>query len=143
MACPALALHARDDARMPFEEGRLVASAIAEARFVPIQGRNHVLIESEPAFAPSMARMREFMDQHADGPAQGRVSFSLTAKEPDLLEPLAQGLDNLQIAAHMALAEKTVRNKVSAVFDKLEVETRPQAIVKAREAGYGRKPLPR
>ncbi len=108
---------------MPFEEGRLVASAIAEARFVPIQGRNHVLIESEPAFAPSMARMREFMDQHADGPAQG--------------------LDNLQIAAHMALAEKTVRNKVSAVFDKLEVEIRPQAIVKAREAGYGRKPLPR
>ncbi len=140
--CPTLVLHARDDARAPFDEGRRVASAIEGAQFVPLPGRNHVLIEGEPAFAPCMARVREFMDQHVDGPAQGQTTFNLTAKETELLELLAQGLDNLQIAAHMDLAEKTVRNKVSAVFDKLGAETRAQAIVKAREAGYGRKPLP-
>jgi len=143
VACPTLVLHARDDARAPFEEGRLVASAIAGAQFVPIQGCNHVLSEGEPAFAPSMARMREFMDQHTDLSSQGQVSLNLTDRESELLELLAHGLDNLQIAAHMELAEKTVRNKVSALFDKLEVASRAQAIVKARDAGYPRRPLPR
>jgi len=47
------------------------------------------------------------------------------------LELLARGLDNAQIAAHLALAEKTVRNRVSALFDALGVENRSQAIVHA------------
>jgi DNA-binding NarL/FixJ family response regulator len=54
-----------------------------------------------------------------------------------LLELLARGLDNHQIAAHLELSEKTVRNHVSSVFGKLGVESRAQAIVVAREAGYG------
>jgi DNA-binding NarL/FixJ family response regulator len=40
------------------------------------------------------------------------------------------------------LTERTVRNQVSAIFDRLEVEKRPQAIVLAREAGLGRRPPP-
>jgi len=143
VTCPTLVLHARGDARVPFEEGRLVASTLPGAQFIPIEGRNHVLIERELAFKPTMALIRDVMDQHADKLPHEQPAFKLTGKESDLLELLAHGLDNLQIAAHMELAEKTVRNKVSAVFDKLEVETRSQAIVKAREAGYGRKPLPR
>lgn len=143
VACPTLVLHARGDARVPFEEGRLIASTIPGAQFIPIEGRNHVLIEREPAFKPTMADIRDFMDQHADSRQGMQPSFNLTAKESGLLELLAHGLDNLQIAAHLGLAEKTVRNKVSAVFDKLEVETRSQAIVTARKAGYGNKPLPR
>jgi DNA-binding NarL/FixJ family response regulator len=54
---------------------------------------------------------------------------------------MAHGLDNLQIAARLGLSEKTVRNKVSAVFTKLEVETRSQAIVRARQAGFATTPL--
>ncbi len=60
-----------------------------------------------------------------------------------MVELLAHGLDNLQIAAHLGLTEKTVRNKVSAVFDKLDAPTRAQAIVRAREAGFGLAPLGR
>jgi DNA-binding NarL/FixJ family response regulator len=51
---------------------------------------------------------------------------------------MAQGRDNAQIAATLGVAEKTVRNHISAVFAGLQVENRAQAIVLAREAGLGR-----
>jgi pimeloyl-ACP methyl ester carboxylesterase len=48
--CPTLVLHVRDDAVAPFEEGRRLAGLISGARFVPFEGRNHLLLENEPAF---------------------------------------------------------------------------------------------
>jgi len=62
---------------------------------------------------------------------------NLTKREDELVELLARGLDNHQIAAHLALSEKTVRNMMSSVLDKMGVESRAQAIVRARDAGYG------
>lgn len=50
---------------------------------------------------------------------------------------IAQGRDNAQIAAVLALSDKTVRNHITSIFAKLEVENRAQAIVLARTAGYG------
>jgi len=55
-----------------------------------------------------------------------------------ILEQVAQGRDNAQIAARLELSEKTIRNYLVAILDKLEVETRAQAIVRARDAGLGR-----
>ena len=52
---------------------------------------------------------------------------------------MAQGLDNHTIGAQLGISERTVRNNVSVIFDKLGVATRPQAIVRAREVGLGRK----
>jgi DNA-binding CsgD family transcriptional regulator len=63
----------------------------------------------------------------------------LTAREGEILERIAQGLDNTQIAAQFALSEKTVRNHVTHIFDKLGVQTRAQAIVLARERGLGQR----
>lgn len=143
IACPTLVLHARGDARVPFEEGRRLAGLIPSARFVPLESRNHVLLANEPAFAQCFGEIRDFLAIH-DGAQQSVTCFpSLTPRERALLELLAHGLDNWQIAAHLNLSEKTVRNKVSAVFDKLEVATRAQAIVRARDAGFGTAPLPR
>ena len=51
---------------------------------------------------------------------------------------MARGLDNWQIAAQLGVSEKTVRNNVTNIFDKLTVENRGQAIVLARNAGLGR-----
>jgi len=51
---------------------------------------------------------------------------------------IAQGRDNAQIAAHLGLCEKTVRNHITSIFSKLEVENRSQAIVLARESGFDR-----
>ena len=143
VACPTLVLHARGDARVPFEEGRRVAGLIPGARFVPLESRNHVLLEHEPAFAECFGEIHAFLGAHDPVSRRGPAFPRLTPRERELLELLAHGLDNLQIAAHLGLTEKTVRNKVSAVFDKLEVATRAQAIVRAREAGFGVAPLPR
>jgi pimeloyl-ACP methyl ester carboxylesterase/DNA-binding CsgD family transcriptional regulator len=133
VACPTLVLHARDDMRVPFEEGRLIASLIPGARFVPLESRNHVLFETEAAFNVFREELEGFLGsgEHRDTLA------SLTSRERELLELLARGLDNHQIAAHLGLSEKTVRNHVSSVFSKLGVDSRAQAIVLAREAGYG------
>jgi len=132
ISCPALVLHARGDLRVPFEEGRAVAAMIPGARFVPLDSDNHILIENEPAFARLFEEMRGFL---GSAPSFG----GLTAREAQILEQIAQGLDNAQIAARLELSEKTVRNHITSIFDKIGVESRAQAIVMARERGLGQR----
>ena len=62
----------------------------------------------------------------------------LTERENEILELIAQGRSNGDIAARLGIASKTVRNHVANVFNKLQVADRSQAIVRAREAGLGR-----
>ena len=134
--CPTLAVHGRGDLRIALEEGRLAAALIPGSRFLTLETRNHLMMQNEPAW-------REFLDAVQDFyPAAGVLAPSdafpaLTARERDVLEHIARGLDNAQIAARLELAEKTVRNNVTHIFDKIEVENRSQAIVIAREAGLG------
>jgi pimeloyl-ACP methyl ester carboxylesterase len=133
--CPTLVLHSQRDVRVPFAEGRLVASAIPGAEFVPIDSGNHLLLEDEPGWQRWNEEVRRFLG-HASAPSAAFATLS--ARQREMLELLAQGRDNLQIAATLGLSEKTVRNQVSAIFGKLDVESRAQAIVKARESGFGR-----
>lgn len=58
---PTLVLHGRQDGVVPFEEGRIIATEIPGARFVPLESRNHVLLESEPAWAHFLAEVRDFL----------------------------------------------------------------------------------
>ena len=58
---PTLVMHAREDARVPFEAGRRIAAGIPGARFVPLPGRNHLFLESEPAFAQFLEQTRAFL----------------------------------------------------------------------------------
>ena len=62
---PALVLHARGDAMIPFEIGRQLAAHIPGARFVPLESRNHVLLETEPAWARFVEEMRDFLGDRA------------------------------------------------------------------------------
>jgi DNA-binding NarL/FixJ family response regulator len=62
----------------------------------------------------------------------------LTERERDVLQMLAAGRSNNDIAAELYVSGKTVRNTVSAVYAKLHATGRAEAIVIAREAGYGR-----
>ncbi len=133
--CPTLVLHARGDSVIRFEEGRFVASSIAGARFEPLESANHVPLAGEPAFE----RFFELLQEFVAGDRLAGASFGrLSAREQDVLALIALGLDNAQIAARLELAEKTVRNHVTRVFDKIGVENRAQAIVRARQAGYER-----
>jgi pimeloyl-ACP methyl ester carboxylesterase/DNA-binding CsgD family transcriptional regulator len=138
VTCPTLVLHARGDLTIPFEEGRLIATLIPGARFVPLETRNHLMLEDEPAWRDFLAALDDFYPPL--GGARERAFAGLTARETQVLELMAQGLDNAQIAARLELAEKTVRNNITQIFDKIQVETRAQAIVRAREAGLGARP---
>ena len=57
----------------------------------------------------------------------------------DLLEFVAQGSNNNEIAARLNISVKTVRNHLSTIFGKLGASTRAQVIVQARDAGFGRR----
>jgi pimeloyl-ACP methyl ester carboxylesterase/DNA-binding CsgD family transcriptional regulator len=135
--CPTLVLHADGDARVPFEEGRRFATLISGARFVPLESRNHILLEHESAWRRWLDEARAFLPGAA--PSAGGTFTGLTPREAELVELIAQGLDNAQVAARLALSEKTVRNHITSIFAKLEVENRSQAIVLARNAGFGKK----
>jgi pimeloyl-ACP methyl ester carboxylesterase/DNA-binding CsgD family transcriptional regulator len=134
VTCPTLVMHSRNDRRVNFEEGRRLAALIPGARFQPLESHNHVLMESEPAWPAFLQELDAFVPGSGAPGAFG----DLTARERELLELLARGLDNHQIAAHLSLAEKTVRNHVSSIFAKLGVENRARAVVRAREAGFGK-----
>jgi pimeloyl-ACP methyl ester carboxylesterase/DNA-binding CsgD family transcriptional regulator len=135
VSMPTLVLHGREDKRAPFEEGRLIAARIPGARFVPLETRNHVLVEQDPAWSRFLDEVRAFL---GSGDHAATTSFpELTSREREVLELVARGLANDQIAERLGIASKTVRNQISALFDKLAVTSRAQAIVKAREAGLG------
>lgn len=61
----------------------------------------------------------------------------LSEREREVLELIAQGRSNAEIAQRLVLNPKTVRNHVSNIFAKLQVVDRAQAIVRARDAGLG------
>jgi DNA-binding NarL/FixJ family response regulator len=65
----------------------------------------------------------------------------LTEREREVLDLIANGSNNNQIANQLSISPKTVRNHVSNIFNKLQVADRAQAIIKAREQGLGDKEL--
>ena len=138
---PTLVLHARQDASIPVEEGRLLATMIPDSRFVQLESRNHILLEQEPAWGRFLAEVRSFLGVGADTPDQPPpiqpIFPELTPRERVVLELIAQGLDNAQIAERLVVSQKTVRNHITHIFQKLMVRNRAQAIVLARQAGMG------
>lgn len=133
---PVLIMHARGDAAVPFEEGRHLAAVIPGARFVPLDSDNHIMLDGEPAWTLFQAELRVFLGQDAQHPGIGRPA-GLTAAESEVLAQLVQGLDNRTIAVRLGKSEKTVRNQVSTILDKLGVHTRSEAIVLARQHSAG------
>jgi len=65
ITAPTLVLHCRDDAAMPLEQGRLIASRIPRARFVPLESRNHVLLPRDPAWPVFVSEVRKFLCEGA------------------------------------------------------------------------------
>ena len=135
--CPALVISPERDALVPLDEGRHLASLIPGARFISIDTNNHMPLPDEPAWKRLTSEIDAFLGQPAAVAANERFA-ELTSREREVLEAIAGGLDNAEIAARLRLSEKTVRNHITRVFDKIGVEHRYQAIVVARDAGLGR-----
>ena len=133
---PTLVAHAREDAIVPIAEGQLLAAEIPGAEFVELDSRNHVLLEHEPAWQRFCEAVAEFLGVSAATPAEDPAFGGLSSRERAILALMANGLGNAQIGEQLGISEKTVRNHVSHVFDKLGVWTRAQAIVFARDRGF-------
>lgn len=93
----------------------------------------------EAIFGPAIAR--RLVQFFAAPQRRGYEHFpDLTDRERDILQLLAEHRTNPEIAARLSLAPKTVRNHMSNIFSKLQVATRAEAIVRARDAGLGSPP---
>jgi pimeloyl-ACP methyl ester carboxylesterase/DNA-binding CsgD family transcriptional regulator len=139
VTAPTIVFHVRGDAMVPFEAGRCLAAAIPNARFVPLEGKNHILRADEAAWMIFKKELNEFLgaDDLIDTTSPEEFA-ALTAREKEILDGIARGQTNAQIAECLHITEKTVRNHVTSVFSKLGAQHRSQVIVMARKAGLGR-----
>lgn len=132
-----------------FEEDELVFAAVrAGARGYLVKDADDEQIgavvrgiaRGEAIFGPGTAqRLLDFLAHLPPTRARNaNAQFpQLTAREHEVLELLARGRRNTEIAEELFLSERTVRNYVSNIFTKLQVADRAQAIAAARDAGIG------
>jgi pimeloyl-ACP methyl ester carboxylesterase/DNA-binding CsgD family transcriptional regulator len=118
---PALVLHAREDRVVPYEEGRRLASLLPNARFVTLATDNHILQEREPAWALFLSEVRAFLAEDEPSPPATADLSDLSARERDVLELVAQGMSNEQIAERLFLSPRTVERHLSNVYAKLRL----------------------
>jgi DNA-binding NarL/FixJ family response regulator len=96
----------------------------------------------EAIFSPAIAqRMIQYFSASSalSKKSQSGEFAELTERELEILDLIAQGHNNLVISNKLSLSIKTVQNYVSSILTKLQVADRSQAIVRAREAGLGKK----
>jgi DNA-binding NarL/FixJ family response regulator len=96
-----------------------------------------VVAAGEALLAPSVTRRLIGEFARLGGPrgrAGGRIE-DLTERETEVLALVAQGLSNAEIAAHLVIAEQTVKTHVSRMLTKLGLRDRAQAVVFAYETG--------
>jgi DNA-binding NarL/FixJ family response regulator len=91
----------------------------------------------EAIFGPAIARRLVQYFSAAQPHGYAGAFPELTEREREILRLLAEHRTNPEIAARLSLAPKTIRNHVSNIFTKLQVATRAEAIIRARDAGLG------
>jgi DNA-binding NarL/FixJ family response regulator len=128
---------------MTDDEDDVVAALRAGARGYLLKGAGPTEIErgvravaaGEMLLAPGV--VARALPHLAGSRPKATVFPQLTDRERDVLELVARGLDNLRIARHLGLSDKTVRNNLSNILNKLGVADRSAAIARARDAGLG------
>ena len=133
---PTLVLHSRADVVVPIAEGHILAAGIPGAQFIELDSKNHVLLENEPAWDRFCDEVLEFTGLKGSARGEDPAFAALSPREREVLSLMMEGLGNARIAERLSISEKTVRNHVSNLFDKLGVWTRAQAIVFAIERGF-------
>ena len=88
-----------------------------------------------PAIAARVMRFFNKQEYHFKASLPEEAFPELTPRELEVLELIAQGDRNKEIAEKLVISDKTVRNHITNIFSKLQVADRAQAIIKARDAG--------
>ncbi|HET8786843.1 MAG TPA: alpha/beta fold hydrolase [Candidatus Limnocylindrales bacterium] len=131
---PTLILHAVGDRLKTFDNATEVASLIGGSRLVPLQSRNHILLEDEPAWQEFIAEVRTFMEPErmrwlASAPGTGSREAAphepLSGRELEVLRLAADGLANDAIAHVMGLSPRTVERHLSNAYSKLGLVGKP------------------
>jgi DNA-binding NarL/FixJ family response regulator len=132
------------------DDASVFAAMRAGARGYVLKGARHeemlstirAVAGGHALFGPGIARrMANFFragSEKQQAQAPGEAFPELTDREREILEMVAQGLKNPDIAERLFISPKTVRNHISNIFSKLQVADRAEAIIQAREAGMGR-----
>lgn len=129
-----------------FEDDATVFQAMrAGARGYVLKGANYAEMlraikaagEGEAIFSPKVAARLAKYFENIRPAVQPQVFPELSDREREILDLIAGGLKNPEIARRLYLSPKTVRNHVSNILTKLQVADRTQAIIRAREAGLG------
>jgi pimeloyl-ACP methyl ester carboxylesterase/DNA-binding CsgD family transcriptional regulator len=132
---PTLVVHARNDEGVPFSAGTVLATEIPNAEFVELDSRNHILMAEESAWARFKEVVLDFAGV-STAAAPDPIFASLSCREREILAALVAGRSNSEIGAALFISDKTVRNSLTRIFEKLGVRTRMQAAVLARDRGF-------
>lgn len=130
---PTLIMHCKNDHVAPLYCGQELAAEIPGAEFIQLDSCNHVLMADELAWQHFQDAMLEFTG--ARSAQQSGVFDSLSERENEILALIVAGKTNKEIGETLFISDKTVRNHITPIYEKLGVKTRAQAIVKALEAG--------
>ena len=117
--------------------GRVSVSTLRNDGYVvpTLSGTN--LLRGHGRFGPKIARRLSQFFMLPRSIAAPLLFPELTAHEREVLHLIAQGHNNRNIARSLQITVKTVRNHVSNIFSKLQVADRAEAIIQARNAGFG------
>jgi pimeloyl-ACP methyl ester carboxylesterase/DNA-binding CsgD family transcriptional regulator len=140
VSVPTLVLHSREDAVVPFDEGRQLATLIPNAWFVPLESKNHILLEHEPAWTRFLTEVHAYLGVGAPAPVQvppisSELLLSLTPREREIASLVAQGKSNRELADTLVVSERTVEWHVSNILSKLGLHSRSQITVWAIAVG--------
>jgi pimeloyl-ACP methyl ester carboxylesterase/DNA-binding CsgD family transcriptional regulator len=131
---PTLVLHARGDARVPFDEGRQLASLIPNAHLVGLDSTNHLTLADEPAWEKLINNVRHFLVTGSPLPeTAGRTEMpeadpaQLTPREVEVLKLMAAGKSNQEIATELVISINTVTNHVKNILGKTGTANRTEA----------------
>jgi len=138
------------------DDASVFAAMRAGARGYVLKGANpqemlgviRAVAEGQALFGPAIAaRMASFFQDirnAKNNPVQGKKTIEgdddlaeLSVREREVLELIAAGYDNTEIAHRLVISPKTVRNHITNIFSKLQVVNRAQAIRRARSEGMG------
>lgn len=132
VACPALVMHLRGDQLIRFEQGRRLASLIPGARFVPLDGENHIPLFGDPSWPHVTEELLQFV---GDSAPHETATAHLTPRQQEVLRLVAQGLTDKEVARSLALSPRTVEMHMAGALKAPECATRAEAVARAARQG--------